>query len=177
MQSGKRVRAGRKPQGFAKSYGIKKRSETKPSDSTTQEIIMQTTTVTSNTAVSAATPFWKSSNGRALIGGAVVALFCTVGVSINARGTSQVVTALSVAGIEGNAIVEFDSPAHSAMHPHYRVDCSPAGSKVSAVSSNSTFSPVIVAGLEAGQKYDCRASLTADAGTIQTVRTHVVGQE
>ena len=138
---------------------------------------MQTTIVTSNAAISTPTPFWKSSNGRAVICGVCVALVASGAMAISARSTSQVVTPVVVSSIEGNAIVEFDSPAHSAMNPHYRVNCSIAGSKAAGVSAESNISPVVVAGLDAGQKYDCRASLTADAGTIKSVRVRVVGQE
>ena len=138
---------------------------------------MQSTIVTSDAAISLPIPFWKSSNGRAAICGVCVALVASGAMAISARSTSQVVTPVVVSSIEGNAIVEFDSPAHSAMNPNYRVDCSIAGSKNAGVSAQSNISPVVVAGLDAGQKYDCRASLTADAGTIKSVRVRVVGQE
>ncbi|HEX9389844.1 MAG TPA: hypothetical protein VF928_00885 [Usitatibacteraceae bacterium] len=138
---------------------------------------MQTATVNSSPAASAPASLWKSSNGRAVIYGVCIALACGTALAISAKSTSQVVTALTVIGIEGNAIVEFDTPAHSAMNPHYRVDCSAVGSNAAGVQAEASSAPVVVAGLEAGQKYDCRASITADAGTIKSVRVHAVGQD
>ena len=134
------------------------------------------TTIGSSVELSNSAPIWKSSNGRAVIVGVFVALACGAALAISTKGTSEVVAALSVSGIEGNVIVEFDTPAHSAMNPHYRVDCSAIGGGAPGAWAETTSTPVVVAGMAAGQKYDCRASIKADAGTIKSVRVRAIGQ-
>ncbi len=121
-------------------------------------------------------PLWKNSKARAVVLGTCVALVCGAAMAINAKSTAQVEHALTVAGIEGNAIIEFRTPAHSAMNPHYSVSCSAVGSTTIAASAQANFEPVVVSGLEAGKQYDCRAIITADAGTLKSVQVSAVGQ-
>ena len=134
------------------------------------------TTIGSSVELSNPASIWKSINGRAVIVGVFVALVCGAALAISSKGTSEMVSALSVSGIEGNVIVEFDTPAHSAMNPHYRVDCSAVGGGAPGAWAEATSTPVVVAGMAAGQKYDCRATIKADAGTIKSVRVRAIGQ-
>ena len=119
---------------------------------------------------------WRSS-GRRMIYGVCVALLGGATLAISTAGTSQVPARLAVSSIEGNVIVAFDSPAHAIRHPQYRVDCSAVSGGTVNAWAEADSSPVVVGGLAAGEEYDCRASLTADAGTSKSVRVRVMGQD
>lgn len=119
----------------------------------------------------------KYSGSRTLIAGVCIALLGGAAMALSTTGTSQVPTNLAVSSIEGNVIVAFDAPASSLVHPRYRVDCSAVNGANVTASAEAAASPVVVGGLATGEEYDCRARMTADAGTSKSVRVRVMGQD
>ncbi len=116
----------------------------------------------------------RSGKGRLFLG-AAIALLAGAALAFNAADRSQMVGKMNVVGIEGNVIVEYFHPANA--HASYRVDCTAVSGKAASASAEAGMSPVVVAGLEAGEKYECLASMRADASTLKGTRVHAIGQD
>ncbi len=132
-------------------------------------------TASAHNSNAAGTEQKRMGKGRLVLGMAI-ALLAGAALAFSTADRSQMLAKLSVTGIEGNVIVEFDHPASATAHPSYRVDCSSVSGKAARASAELGLTPVVVAGLEAGEKYDCRASMRADAGTLKAVRVRAIGQ-
>ena len=114
---------------------------------------------------------------RKMIIGASMALLGAAAIFLSNTGSTNVPLNLAVSSIEGSIIVAFDTPTSASKNSQYRVFCAAVGGANPSARAEDDASPVVIAGLAAGDLYDCHASINADGVASKAVRIRVIGAD